>query len=131
MLAVLTLWFGISVPLVFLGAYFGYKKEPIEFPVITSNIPRQIPTQPWYLDPTLTILLGERLFIFAYFYLFLLHMLYLFCHVYWSEYRRKKQFYCISFLRYIVFLFWFDLICLVLCYFFVFSFLFLLYFHLI
>ena len=44
---------------------------------------------------------------------------------------QKKQFYCISFLRYIVFLFWFDLICLVLCYFFVFSFLFLLYFHLI
>ena len=58
MLAVLTLWFGISVPLVFLGAYFGYKKDPIEFPVITSNIPRQIPTQPWYLHPVLTCLLG-------------------------------------------------------------------------
>jgi len=58
MLAVLTLWFGISVPLVFLGAYFGYKKDPIEFPVVTSNIPRQIPTQPWYLNPALTITLG-------------------------------------------------------------------------
>lgn len=58
MLAVLTLWFGISVPLVFLGAYFGYKKDPIEFPVVTSNIPRQIPTQPWYLNPALSVTLG-------------------------------------------------------------------------
>jgi transmembrane 9 superfamily protein 2/4 len=48
MLAVLTLWFCISVPLTFLGAYFGYKKDAIEFPVVTSNIPRQIPPQPWY-----------------------------------------------------------------------------------
>jgi len=38
---------------VFLGAYFGYKKDPVEFPVITSNIPRQIPTQPWYLNPSM------------------------------------------------------------------------------
>jgi len=58
MLAVLTLWFGISVPLVFLGAYFGYKKDPIEFPVVTSNIPRQIPEQPLYLNPVITTLLG-------------------------------------------------------------------------
>jgi hypothetical protein len=26
MLKLLTLWFGISVPLVFIGAYFGYKQ---------------------------------------------------------------------------------------------------------
>lgn len=58
MVAVLCLWFGISVPLVFLGAYFGYKKDPIEFPVVTSNIPRLIPTQPWYLNPFITCLLG-------------------------------------------------------------------------
>lgn len=58
MLAILTLWFGISVPLVFLGAYFGYKKDPIDFPVVTSNIPRQIPEQPWYLHVGLTALLG-------------------------------------------------------------------------
>jgi transmembrane 9 superfamily protein 2/4 len=58
MLAVLTLWFGISVPLVFLGAYFGYKRDQIEFPVVTANIPRQIPTQPWYLNPVLCCLLG-------------------------------------------------------------------------
>lgn len=58
MLSVLTLWFGISVPLVFLGAYFGYRQEAIEFPVVTSNIPRPIPEQPWYLTPLLTGLLG-------------------------------------------------------------------------
>lgn len=58
MLAVLTLWFGISVPLVFLGAYFAYRRDPIEFPVVTSNIPRQIPEQPWYLHPALTTLVG-------------------------------------------------------------------------
>ena len=58
MLAVLTLWFGISVPLVFLGAYFGYKRDPIEFPVVTSNIPRQIPTQPWFLNPSLCCFVG-------------------------------------------------------------------------
>lgn len=58
LVAVLTLWFGISVPLVFLGAYFGYKKDPLEFPVITSNIPRQIPEQPWYLNTVLTCLIG-------------------------------------------------------------------------
>ena len=58
MLSILTLWFGISVPLVFLGAYFGYKYEPLEYPVVTSNIPRPIPPQPWYLNPFLTALLG-------------------------------------------------------------------------
>lgn len=46
MLAILALWFGISVPLVFLGAFVGYKQEPITYPVVTSNIPRQIPDQP-------------------------------------------------------------------------------------
>jgi transmembrane 9 superfamily protein 2/4 len=58
LVAVLTLWFGISVPLVFLGAYFGYKRDPLEFPVITSNIPRQIPEQPWYLNTVLTCMIG-------------------------------------------------------------------------
>ena len=46
------LWFGISVPLVFLGSYFGYKQEPIEYPVRTNKIPRQIPEQPWYIIVT-------------------------------------------------------------------------------
>lgn len=56
--SVLALWFGISVPLVFLGAYFGYKKEPIEYPVVTSNIPRPIPNQPWYLNDSVACMVG-------------------------------------------------------------------------
>ena len=39
------LWFGISVPLVFVGSYFGYKKPAPEDPVRTNKIPRQIPEQ--------------------------------------------------------------------------------------
>lgn len=43
-LEVLALWFCISVPMVFLGAYFGYRKPTEPFPVVTSNIPRQVMT---------------------------------------------------------------------------------------
>ena len=73
----LILRFGISVPLVFLGAFFGYKKAqfgefmtcfyflqkshlvsffqaPISLPVRTNQIPRQVPAQPWYIT-------GDRL----------------------------------------------------------------------
>ena len=41
-----------------LGAYFGYKKDPLEFPVVTSNIPRPLPPQPAYLHPGLVMMLG-------------------------------------------------------------------------
>ena len=51
MLALLTMWFGISFPLVFLGFYFGFRKQPYEHPVRTNQIPRQIPDQVWYLTP--------------------------------------------------------------------------------
>ena len=58
MLVLLILWFGISTPLVFFGAYFGYKQEAIEFPVNSSNIPRQIPDQPWFMGIPFTLLVG-------------------------------------------------------------------------
>ena len=58
MLVLLVLWFGISSPLVFFGAYFGYKQEAIEFPVGTSSIPRQIPDQPWFMGIPFTLLVG-------------------------------------------------------------------------
>jgi len=54
MLVLLLLWFGISTPLVFFGAYFGFKIDAIEFPVNTSNIPRQIPDQPWFMSSFFT-----------------------------------------------------------------------------
>eukprot|EP00929_Paragymnodinium_shiwhaense_P067223 TRINITY_DN33847_c0_g1_i1.p1 TRINITY_DN33847_c0_g1~~TRINITY_DN33847_c0_g1_i1.p1 ORF type:complete len:632 (-),score=137.09 TRINITY_DN33847_c0_g1_i1:145-2040(-) len=58
MVALMALWFGISVPLVFLGAYFGFRKATIELPVRTNQIPRQIPEQPLFLNPLLTTLVG-------------------------------------------------------------------------
>ncbi|XP_032242365.1 transmembrane 9 superfamily member 4 [Nematostella vectensis] len=50
MLALLCLWVGISLPLIFLGYYFGYRKYPYEHPVRTNQIPRQVPEQMWYMN---------------------------------------------------------------------------------
>ncbi|KAL8493043.1 hypothetical protein ACS0TY_024302 [Phlomoides rotata] len=58
MIALVLLWFGISVPLVFVGSYVGFKKPAIENPVKTNKIPRQIPEQPWYMKPICSILIG-------------------------------------------------------------------------
>merc|ERR1712217_685510 len=58
MFALLVLWFGISVPLVFLGSYFGFRKEATQLPVRTNQIPRQIPAQPWFIQPFFTSLIG-------------------------------------------------------------------------
>eukprot|EP00931_Biecheleriopsis_adriatica_P105982 TRINITY_DN804_c0_g1_i1.p1 TRINITY_DN804_c0_g1~~TRINITY_DN804_c0_g1_i1.p1 ORF type:complete len:628 (+),score=125.06 TRINITY_DN804_c0_g1_i1:77-1960(+) len=58
MFAMLCLWFGISVPLVFLGAYFGFRKANIELPVRTNQIPRQIPAPAWYMKAPFTIMVG-------------------------------------------------------------------------
>merc|ERR1719491_1727734 len=58
MFVLLFLWFGISTPLVFFGAYFGYKQDAVEFPVNTSSIPRQIPDQPWFMGPVFTLRVG-------------------------------------------------------------------------
>ncbi|XP_049275974.1 transmembrane 9 superfamily member 4 [Rhipicephalus sanguineus] len=45
MVALLCLRFGISVPLVFLGYFLGYRKKPYEHPVRTNQILRQVPEQ--------------------------------------------------------------------------------------
>lgn len=58
MFALVFLWFGISVPLVFVGSYIGFKKPAIEDPVKTNKIPRQIPEQTWYMNPIFSILIG-------------------------------------------------------------------------
>lgn len=52
------LWLGISTPLVFIGAYFGYKQGAIPFPVKISSIPRQIPHQPWFMSIPFTLAIG-------------------------------------------------------------------------
>lgn len=58
MFALVFLWFCISVPLVVVGGYIGFKKPAIEDPVKTNKIPRQIPEQAWYMNPTFSILIG-------------------------------------------------------------------------
>ncbi|ONK70465.1 uncharacterized protein A4U43_C05F34000 [Asparagus officinalis] len=58
MFALVLLWFCISVPLVFVGSYIGFKKPALEDPVKTNKIPRQIPEQAWYMNPIFSILIG-------------------------------------------------------------------------
>merc|ERR1719456_1336198 len=58
MFAILVLWFGISVPLCFVGAYLGYRKPAVELPVRINKIPRQIPAQPWFVRPLFTCIIG-------------------------------------------------------------------------
>lgn len=56
--ALVALWFGVSVPLVFFGSYFGWKKPAVDQPVRTNQIPRQIPEQVWYMKPFFSIMMG-------------------------------------------------------------------------
>jgi len=58
MLAILCVWFGISVPLVFVGYYFGFRKSPYENPVRTNQIPRQVPEQVWYMSPLVSLMMA-------------------------------------------------------------------------
>lgn len=58
LVAILAMWFGISVPLTFIGAYFGFKKPAIEQPVRTNQIPRQIPEQSFFTKPIPGIVMG-------------------------------------------------------------------------
>jgi transmembrane 9 superfamily protein 2/4 len=58
MISICALWFLVSVPLSFIGSYFGFKKPRIEHPVRTNQIPRQIPDQVFYLRPIPSMLMG-------------------------------------------------------------------------
>lgn len=56
-IVVAALWCCVSIPLVFLGAFFGYKSDSIEFPTETSTIARAIPPVPMLLDPMVGMVL--------------------------------------------------------------------------
>uniref|UniRef100_A0A0A9YMY9 Transmembrane 9 superfamily member n=1 Tax=Lygus hesperus TaxID=30085 RepID=A0A0A9YMY9_LYGHE len=58
LIALLSLWFLVSVPLTFVGSVFGFRKRPIEHPVRTNQIPRQIPDQSIYTQPLPGIIMG-------------------------------------------------------------------------
>jgi len=55
---VAAMWCCVSIPLVFLGAYFGYKKDAIEFPTVTSTISRAIPPPQAILHPVVGMLIA-------------------------------------------------------------------------
>lgn len=57
-LCLLVLWFGVSSPLVFVGSYFGFKKDVLSVPVRTNQIARHVPEQMWYTHPVFSIALG-------------------------------------------------------------------------
>jgi transmembrane 9 superfamily protein 2/4 len=52
------MWCCVSIPLVFLGAYFGYKQDSIEFPTVTSTIARAIPPAQPLLHPVVGMLVA-------------------------------------------------------------------------
>ncbi|XP_046427122.1 transmembrane 9 superfamily member 2 isoform X1 [Neodiprion virginianus] len=58
LVALLALWFGVSVPLTFVGSYFGFRKRPLEHPVRTNQIPRQIPEQSFYTQAVPGVVMG-------------------------------------------------------------------------
>ena len=49
MFAIVLIWFIISIPLSVIGSILASKRPLLSVPVRTNQIPRQIPTQPWYL----------------------------------------------------------------------------------
>ncbi|CAN0397978.1 unnamed protein product [Hapterophycus canaliculatus] len=49
----------VHTPLVFLGSFYGFKKEQPPQVVRTNQIPRMIPQTPWYVDPKVSVF-GEN-----------------------------------------------------------------------
>ncbi|CAG9825449.1 unnamed protein product [Phaedon cochleariae] len=58
LVGLLALWLLVSVPLTFVGAFFGFRKRAIEHPVRTNQIPRLIPEQSIYTQPIPGIIMG-------------------------------------------------------------------------
>jgi len=61
LIVLMLLWFGVSLPLIFFGAFLGFKRETISLPVAVASIPRQIPQQAWYMHPAISALSGGLL----------------------------------------------------------------------
>jgi len=57
-LIVASMWWCVSIPLVYVGAYFGYKSQVITYPTETSTIPRAIPTSTFMLNPYISIIMA-------------------------------------------------------------------------
>ncbi|KAH9908756.1 Nonaspanin [Xylariomycetidae sp. FL2044] len=59
LIAIVLLWLGIQVPLVYLGAWYGFVRTGAwDHPTKTAQIPRQIPRQSWYARSAQAVLLA-------------------------------------------------------------------------
>ncbi|XP_050309500.1 transmembrane 9 superfamily member 2-like [Anthonomus grandis grandis] len=58
LVGLLALWWLVSVPLTFVGAFIGFRKRAIEHPVRTNQIPRLIPEQSVYTQAIPGIVMG-------------------------------------------------------------------------
>ncbi|XP_058392829.1 transmembrane 9 superfamily member 2-like isoform X1 [Diceros bicornis minor] len=58
LISILAMWFGISVPLTFFGAYFGSKKKQFGSPVHINQIPRHIPRRTFFTKPLFGVVIG-------------------------------------------------------------------------
>ncbi|KAI5704621.1 hypothetical protein M8J75_007314 [Diaphorina citri] len=58
LLALVSLWVWVSMPLTFIGSFFGFRKRAIEHPVRTNQIPRQIPEQSVYTQAIPGVIMG-------------------------------------------------------------------------
>jgi transmembrane 9 superfamily protein 2/4 len=75
LLALLTLWLGISAPLVYLGSFFAFKKDAIKPPLRVNNIPRMLPpddkrqffTTPMFLAPACGVIVFSNVYFEVYY----------------------------------------------------------------
>lgn len=59
LVGIVALWLLIQSPLVYIGSWYAsHYSTPYDHPTKTSNVPRQIPSQPWYTTPTYSVLLA-------------------------------------------------------------------------
>ncbi|CZR64691.1 probable multispanning membrane protein [Phialocephala subalpina] len=59
LVGIIMLWLCIQLPLVYAGSWFGYVRTGAwEHPTKTTTLPRQVPTQAWYIQSPQSILLA-------------------------------------------------------------------------
>jgi len=58
LIALLVLWFGMNVPLVYIGAYISSKRPAPELPMKVKKFPNEIPEQVWYAQAPFLALIG-------------------------------------------------------------------------
>jgi len=62
LLGIILLWLCIQLPLVYIGAWYGFvKSPPWDHPTKTNAIARQIPTQAWYVKNIQSVLISGLL----------------------------------------------------------------------